>query len=383
MARRLWLPPARIAETRALERRVGPLELFFDLVFVVLVAQLAHHLAGHPSWSGFGWFALLFFIVWSSWLNGTFYHDAHATNDLSIRVFTFAQVLALAMMAGFIGDVPGAGDAGFAVAYAANSLILAVMWARTGLHDSAHRQGAYPYAIAFLAGAALFAISALTEGPVTYVLWLVAVGIQAAAAVPAVRVLRAEFGAVMVTPSLIERFGTIVILVLGEVVAGAIIALASAPHRTSQVVTVTLVGVLVAIEMWWLYFDLVSQRMRDTQAAVAWMYLHIPLIIGIAGAGAGILTLGEAVGESLPAAARWLFVGTVALALATLAALTRTIQSPSSSRDAARALWSIGVSVLLVVSIGLTTLDSVAVIVAVAAILLVPIAFSSLVWLRS
>ena len=51
------------------------LELFFDLVFVVVISQLAHRLAEHPSWSGVGWFVLLFYAVWASWLNGTYYHD--------------------------------------------------------------------------------------------------------------------------------------------------------------------------------------------------------------------------------------------------------------------------------------------------------------------
>ncbi|HEX6207322.1 MAG TPA: low temperature requirement protein A, partial [Actinomycetota bacterium] len=72
--RRLWRPPARFEE-RAPDRRVTFLELFFDLVFVVIIAQLAHRLAEHPSWSGVGWFVFLFYAVWSSWINGTLYHD--------------------------------------------------------------------------------------------------------------------------------------------------------------------------------------------------------------------------------------------------------------------------------------------------------------------
>ena len=86
--RRLWQPPGRY-EDRATDRRVTFLELFFDLVFVVVISQLAHRLAAHPSWSGVGWFVFLFYAVWSSWLNGTLYHDLHTTNDLSVRVFTF------------------------------------------------------------------------------------------------------------------------------------------------------------------------------------------------------------------------------------------------------------------------------------------------------
>ena len=68
---------------------VSFLELFFDLVFVVVIAQLADRLAHHPTWAGAGWFVFLFYAVWASWINGTLYYDLHGTNDVSVRVFTF------------------------------------------------------------------------------------------------------------------------------------------------------------------------------------------------------------------------------------------------------------------------------------------------------
>ena len=147
--RRLWQPPGRY-EDRATDRRVTFLELFFDLVFVVVISQLARRLAAHPSWSGVGWFVFLFYAVWSSWLNGTLYHDLHTTNDLSVRVFTFGQMLAVAVMAVFIGDIPGEGSTGFALAYATNTFILVILWFRTGLHDPHHRPGSFPYSTGYL-----------------------------------------------------------------------------------------------------------------------------------------------------------------------------------------------------------------------------------------
>jgi low temperature requirement protein LtrA len=50
---------------------VSPLELFYDLAVVVLVAQAAHHLAGHLTWPGFGEFAVVFSLVWIAWGNGS------------------------------------------------------------------------------------------------------------------------------------------------------------------------------------------------------------------------------------------------------------------------------------------------------------------------
>src|SRR5262245_59854685 len=98
MFRRIWQPPGRYAD-RAQDRRVTFLDVFFDLVSVVVISQLGRHLTTHPTWAGVGWFVFLYWAVWSSWMNGTYYHDLHTTNDVSVRVFTFGQMLAVAVMA--------------------------------------------------------------------------------------------------------------------------------------------------------------------------------------------------------------------------------------------------------------------------------------------
>src|SRR5215469_17334781 len=68
--RALWQPPRPHGEERP-ERVVGPLELFYDLAVVVLVAQAARHLAGHLTWPGVGEFAAVFTLVWIAWANGS------------------------------------------------------------------------------------------------------------------------------------------------------------------------------------------------------------------------------------------------------------------------------------------------------------------------
>ncbi|WP_345353796.1 low temperature requirement protein A [Actinoallomurus liliacearum] len=70
LRRQLWQPPRAHGE-QPRERVVGPLELFYDLVVVVLVAQAAHHLAGHLTWRGLGEFAAVFALVWIAWFNGS------------------------------------------------------------------------------------------------------------------------------------------------------------------------------------------------------------------------------------------------------------------------------------------------------------------------
>ena len=78
---RVWWQVPRKASDRQDERAVTFLELFYDLVYVVIIAELAHALAAHPDPKGIAAFGFLFVIVWWAWINGAIYHDLHGNND--------------------------------------------------------------------------------------------------------------------------------------------------------------------------------------------------------------------------------------------------------------------------------------------------------------
>ena len=383
--RRLWRPPARY-EDRPVDRRVTFLELFFDLVFVVVVARLAHHLAEHPTWSSVGWFVFLFYAVWSSWINGTYYHDLHASNDVSVRVFTFLQMLAVAVMAVFVGDVPGEGAAGFALGYAANSFVLVVLWFRTGVHDPDHRAASVPYSSAYLASALLFAASAATDAPAVYRLWALALATEVVGMVIAFHrwtppETQPGDAVIATTPSLIERLGLFVIIVLGEVIVGSVNGMADLGEITSHGIFIGLAGVLVAIGLWWIYFDLVSHRSPISRRTQLWLYLHLPLVIAMAAGGAGVLNTVERVDTGLPDAVRWLLVGSLAAAVASVAALTLTLEvrraMPALYRSATAALVA---SAGLILAVGVTDWGAKGTLAAMVLLLGVPIATGMAVW---
>jgi low temperature requirement protein LtrA len=329
--RRLWRPPGRF-EDRNPDRRVTFLELFFDLVFVAVIAQLAHALGERPSWAGVGWFVFLFYAVWSSWINGTLYHDLHGVDDLSTRVFTFAQMLAVALMAVHVGDVPGDGSDGFALAYAANTLLLVVLWFRTGYHDPHHRPASVPYSTAYLLSAGLFAISILTEPPTMYWLWGVGLVMEMTGVIVAFYrwtppEIQGGDATIATTPSLIERMGLFVIIVLGEVVVGSVNGMADLTPLDFNEMVIGLLGLLVAIGLWWLCFDLVSHRAPISRLTQPWLYLHLPLVMAIVAGGAAVLETVRHAPDPLPDEVRWLLVGSLAVAMVAVAALTLTIQA--------------------------------------------------------
>jgi low temperature requirement protein LtrA len=101
------------------QRHASWLEVFFDLVFVVAVAELAEQLVHDHSLGGFAIFAGLFLPVFIAWQGFTFYADRFDSDDVLFRAVVLAAMLAIAALAVQIPDVAeGRRDAGFVVAYA-------------------------------------------------------------------------------------------------------------------------------------------------------------------------------------------------------------------------------------------------------------------------
>src|SRR6266566_5029689 len=121
----LWQPPRPHGE-QPRERVVGPVELFYDLAVVVLVAQASHRLAGHLTWPGVGEFAVVFTLVWIAWVNGSLHHELHGHDDARARTTFLLQILVLVAMGAFIPEAGGARGAAFAVAAGVLFAILAL-----------------------------------------------------------------------------------------------------------------------------------------------------------------------------------------------------------------------------------------------------------------
>src|ERR1700727_3702736 len=135
LRRPLWQPPRPHGE-QPHERVVGPLELFYDLAVVVLIAQAAHHLAVHLTWSGLGEFAVIFTLIWIGWVNGSLHHELHGHEDVRARNTFLIQILLLVAIGAFIPEAGGARGAAFAVAVGALFAVLAVLWGLAARGDS-------------------------------------------------------------------------------------------------------------------------------------------------------------------------------------------------------------------------------------------------------
>jgi low temperature requirement protein LtrA len=122
-----WRPPRPHGET-IIDRRVSPLELLYDLVYVAVISQTGRTLAEHVSLIGLADFAVVFSLTWIAWTNGSLYLELHGRTDGRTRTYVFVQMGILAILAVFAGDAGNGGGSAFAITYAAFLAVMTWLW---------------------------------------------------------------------------------------------------------------------------------------------------------------------------------------------------------------------------------------------------------------
>jgi low temperature requirement protein LtrA len=340
LRRYLWQPPRPHGE-QPRERVVGPLELFYDLATVVLVAQAAHHLAGHLTWRGLGEFAVVFTLVWIAWINGSLHHELHGHDDARARSTFLLQILVLVAMGAFIPQAGGARGAAFAIAAAVLFAILAVLWLLAARGDRPEYRG--PSRL-FVTGTAACAVAlagtALLPAGARIPAWGLLDAVYLAGFAAVFFVTPAQAVALLVTDALIERFGLLTIIVLGETLTGVVAGLAREPV-SGLTLAVGLVAVVVGFGAWWTYFDFAGHRHpRPKQATtLQWMLSHLPLTAAIAAMGAAMVSLVDHAHDGrTPAATAWLLCAGAAVVLAATMLVAASLQAWPADRGLYRPL---------------------------------------------
>lgn len=325
-AHRVWLRPPRLRSNEPGEqgRRATWLELFYDLVYVVVVAALAAQLAHDLTGAGVLRFAALFLPVWWSWSGVTFYNDRFDTDDLWHRVATLLQMLGAALLA---LNVPTAftGPA-FALSYAYVRGILVANYLRVAREVPTASPLARRYALGFTLAAALWVVSVLLPTPWRFALWAVAMVVDLGTPLTA-RSLQAQMP--VSQSHLPERIGLFTLIVLGEGVA-AVVRGAGAATLTFASAAAGALGLALAFSLWWIYFENLDERVvrRTRLAGQVWFYGHFPLVMGLAAAAVGVERLILAPQHGFDAAERWLLGGSIALCLAAMGVIHLATVAP-------------------------------------------------------
>jgi low temperature requirement protein LtrA len=322
-------PRLQHSETDASKQRTATwLELFFDLAFVLVVAELAVGLRNDLTLQGVLVFAGLFTSVWWAWAGFTFYANRFDTDDVVYRLAKLTAMLAVAGLAASATDATGSLAAQFALCQAALRIVLVYLYLRAYRHVVQARTLIAVYVAAESLAVMLWLAGAVAPTPARYFCWAAAVAAEAAA--PIMATMRSA-GLPLHFEHLPERFGLFVILVLGESVA----AIAVGVHETHWepvTVTVAVLGFVTAVSLWWTYFDLAGAAATQTLADRGghrstllhdiYAYGHWPIALGLAAAGVGIegaiLQGGQ---PTLASGIRWVLCGGVALYLLAISAI--------------------------------------------------------------
>ncbi len=270
--------------TEATEKRVAPLELFFDLVFVFALTQVTQLMAGNPTWTGLGQGMLVLAALWWAWGAYAWLTNYIAAEEDRERLLMFAVMGAFLVAALAVPHAFGEDALLFAVAYAVARWLHIFIWAEAN-DDLDAADAIRRLARTALPAPALLIISAFLDGTPQALLWVVALSIDFAGpfvfGVSGFRVSPGHFA---------ERFALIVIIALGE----SIVAIGTGIEGEidAGVVGGAMLGLVVACALWWAYFDvvaLVSERhFREARgehllriARDSYSYLHLPMIAGI------------------------------------------------------------------------------------------------------
>jgi low temperature requirement protein LtrA len=321
---------------------VSPLELFYDLAVVVLVAQDARHLALHLTWRGLAGFAVIFTLVWIAWLNGSLHHELHGREDARARSTFLLQILLLAAMGAFIPEADGRRGAAFAIASGLLFAVLTVLWLLAGRGDRPeYRRSSRLFVTGTAAVAVLLVSTAFLPAGARMPAWgLIDAAYLAGFAAVILTATSEVAGALTITDALIERFGLLIIIVLGEILTGVVTGLASQPID-ALTLSVGLVAVVIGFGAWWTYFDFAGHRppRPKTTSSLQWMLSHLPLTAAVAAMGAAMVSLVDhAHASRAPAAAAWVLCGGAAVVLAATMLVSGSLQAWDSDRGLYRPL---------------------------------------------
>jgi len=286
-------------------RGASPLDLLFDLTFVVAIAQLAlqfsHDSDQVTGPEKIGPYLVVFFAIWWAWISFTWFASAYDTDDVPYRVFAVVQMAGVLVLA---AGVPAAFQSGDFRAIAAGYLVMRVglvaQWVRVAVEHAAGRATARRY------------ILGISIAQLGWILWLlmpqhhllisfpVLVAIELSVPIWAERPAKLPWH----PGHIAERYGQFVILLLGESVLAAANGMRAALSNGGvrlDLIVVSVAGLVLLVALWWTYFlepasaGLVAHR----SGAFFWGWGHFLLFAALAAVGAWLQVAVTAISHHL------------------------------------------------------------------------------------
>jgi low temperature requirement protein LtrA len=344
--------------------RVLPLELFFDLVFVLALTQCTALMYDRPTWSGLAQGVLVLAVLWWSWTGYAWLTSVVDPEEGAVRMSIFAAMASLLIVAICVPEAFDSLALEFALAYGAVRAGHIALFVLASRDDPALRKSVTGLGLGTAVGVGLLIGASFLDGLAQGALWGLALLLDMGEPY-----LFGSEGWRLVPEHFAERHGLIIIIALGESIVA--IGAGAEASLTVGIAAAAVVGVLLSAALWWTYFDVVALvsarrlvgategRERNELARDSYSYLHFPMVAGIVLVALGLKKTLADVGDPLAIVSAFALLGGTAFYLLGLVGFryrhVRTINRH-------RLLMALGMFALLPVAVELPALATVAIV---------------------
>ncbi|HEX4730912.1 MAG TPA: low temperature requirement protein A [Solirubrobacterales bacterium] len=361
----------RLSAVRREGERVTPLELFFDLVFVLAITECTSLMSHHPTWSGLAQGLLVLGVLWWAWASYAWLTSVIDPEAGPVRLVFFAAMAAMLIAAICVPEAFGDLALAFALSIGFFRVAHIALFTIAGSDSPSLRRSTQALAVSTAIAVALLAAASAFDGLAQAALWVLALAL--------------DFGGPyffgiegwqLVPGHFAERHGLIIIIALGESIVE--IGAGAAGQLDLGIGVAAVLGVAVAAAMWWVYFDVVALvsarrlgeaepgRVQNALARDSYSYLHLFLVAGIVLTAFGLKTVIAHTGAHLHWVPAFALLGGIALYLLGLVAF-RYRQKHTLNRI--KPVCAVALLVMIPVATGVPSLASLAVATALLAVL--------------
>jgi low temperature requirement protein LtrA len=307
------------AELREQET-VKPLELYFDLVFVLGFTQCTALMAANPSWEAVAEGMLVLAALWWAWTGYAWLTSVIDPEEGSVRIAFFAAMAGLLIVALCVPQAFDERALAFAIAYGVVRAAHIALFLLASRDDASLRRSVLEVSISSAIGVGLLVGASFLDGLEQGGLWVLAIAVDwggpALFGLAGWRLVPAHFA---------ERHNLVIILALGESIVA--LGIGAKVDLNAGVVAAAVLGVALASAVWWTYFDVVAlvtkQRLtrapagreRNALARDSYSYLHYPMVAGIVLLALGLKHTLAHVDDPLDSVHRFALLGGIAIYL--------------------------------------------------------------------
>jgi low temperature requirement protein LtrA len=311
---------SRFGATLREGERVTPLELFFDLVFVLAITQCTALMSHHPTWSGLVQGLLVLGMLWWAWTGYSWLTSVIDPEEGAVRLVMFGAIAALLLVSLCVPEAFGGLALAFALIYGVVRSAQIALFMLATPEDDALRHSILGLAASTAVAVALLAAASLFDGLAQGALWALALFLDMAGPY-----FFGSEGWKLVPGHFAERHGLIVIIALGE----SIVAIGVGASHTLDlgIGTAAVLGVALTAAMWWVYFDIVAivagrrlaeaeiGKVQNEMARDSYSYMHLVMVAGIVLTALGLKTTIGHFGGHLDAVPAFALLGGLAIYL--------------------------------------------------------------------